>query len=326
MLDTNPGEEDHWWHILAEEDDTTEEGREMLESMRAAEDELRAAGLLAPDQPLFQFYSQPGGYDPGAENLRNLQPGYYARARAGKSQDYINVYINGNYGFVKDGKPVYPEYKDALHCKPFDIIRGLPIRLGLDFGFWPAAIFAQKTQKGQWRITSELCLESVGTYRFAELIHQHLTEFYSGMKVVQITGDPAGDNRSTNDKQERSTFQIIRSLGINASAASSNDPVKRNAAVVAPLTRLIEGEPGIIIHPRCKILRKAMAGGYAYKKLRVSGTDRYQDKPDKNKYSHPADALQYLLLGGGEFKAVKKADDKPKRVVRFQMRDPGMGF
>jgi hypothetical protein len=147
------------------------------------------------------------------------------------------------------------------------------------------------------------------------------------MKVTQITGDPAGDNRSTNDKQERSTFQIIRSLGINASAASSNDPVKRNAAVVAPLTRLIEGEPGIIIHPRCKILRKAMSGGYSYKKLRVSGTDRYQDKPDKNKYSHPADALQYLLLGGGEFKeAVKKADDKPKRVVRFQMRDPGMGF
>lgn len=328
IMDTNPSEEDHWWYTLAEKDDSTEEGRQVLESLAGAEEELRAMGVLRQGQPLFEFFAQPGAYDPGAENLRNLPPGYYAKARAGKAQDYINVYINANYGFVKEGKPVYPEYKDSLHCQIFPLIRGLPIRFGLDFGFWPAAIFAQKTASGQWRIHSELCCEGVGTYRFAELIHMHLAEHYPGMKVVQITGDPAGDSRSTNDKQERTTFQIIRSLGINASAASSNDPVKRNAAVVGPLTRLVEGDPGIVIHPRCKILRKGLAGGYAYKKLRVSGTDRFQDKPDKNKYSHPVDALQYLMLGGGEFKTVvnKAKTDQPRRITRFRVTDPGMGF
>jgi hypothetical protein len=34
----------------------------------------------------------------------------------------------------------------------------------------------------------------------------------------------------------------------------------------------------------------------------VSGVERYQDKPDKGRYSHVGDALQYLMLGavGGE--------------------------
>jgi hypothetical protein len=32
----------------------------------------------------------------------------------------------------------------------------------------------------------------------------------------------------------------------------------------------------------------------------VSGTERYEDKPEKNEYSHPCEALEYGLLGGGE--------------------------
>ena len=38
-------------------------------------------------------------------------------------------------------------------------------------------------------------------------------------------------------------------------------------------------------------------GGYKYKKIQISGEDRYNLKPDKNVFSHPADAEQYLALG-----------------------------
>jgi len=48
--------------------------------------------------------------------------------------------------------------------------------------------------------------------------------------------------------------------------------------------------------------RKAFAGGYKYKRLQVSGEERFVDKPDKNKYSHISDAIQYMFLGavGGD--------------------------
>ncbi len=43
-----------------------------------------------------------------------------------------------------------------------------------------------------------------------------------------------------------------------------------------------------------------MAGGYAYKRMQVVGEERYHDKPVKNRFSHPCEAAQYMMLGAGE--------------------------
>ena len=54
---------------------------------------------------------------------------------------------------------------------------------------------------------------------------------------------------------------------------------------------------GFVIDPSCSVLRKGFMGGYRYSRVQVSGTERYREEPDKNEYSHPHDALQYLALG-----------------------------
>jgi hypothetical protein len=81
------------------------------------------------------------------------------------------------------------------------------------------------------------------------------------------------------------------------------------------MKRMIDGEPGMLIHPRCKRLRKAYQGGYHYKRVQVGGDARYRDEPDKDLYSHVADADQYLMLGAGEGKALVKVDrsNQPSR-------------
>ena len=71
-----------------------------------------------------------------------------------------------------------------------------------------------------------------------------------------------------------------------------------------PLSRLVDGEPGLSISPKCQTLPKAMGGGYAYKRVQVSGDERFHDKPDMNQYSHVAEAAQYLMLGAGEGRAI----------------------
>ena len=74
------------------------------------------------------------------------------------------------------------------------------------------------------------------------------------------------------------------------------------------LGRLIDGQPGLIIHPQCQMLRKGMGGGYAYRRVQVSGEERYRDVPDKNMYSHVCEAAQYMMLGGGEGRNLIRRD------------------
>lgn len=278
IADTNPPDSDHWWYRLAEE-----------------------------DKPLgWRFFKQPGGLDPGAENVENLPTEYYKRQLAGKDPDWIKVYVGGEYGFVRDGKPIYPEFKDNLHVKPFDIVEKWPIWVGIDFGLTPAAVFGQKTPMGQWRWHSELVTEDMGAKRFAELMRSHMHSKYPGMTFAGITGDPAGMGRAQTD--ETTPFQILRAAGVMARPAPTNDYTMRRESVANCLSRLIDGSPGLLLHPDCTVLRKGMAGGYNYKRIQVSGDERYRDVPDKGKYSHVCEAGQYMLMGAGEARTLVKRD------------------
>ncbi len=63
-----------------------------------------------------------------------------------------------------------------------------------------------------------------------------------------------------------------------------------------------------MISPACKVARKAMAGGYHFKRIQVSGDERYHDEPNKNIYSHVAEAGQYAMLGAGEGDVLTKRE------------------
>jgi hypothetical protein len=111
-------------------------------------------------------------------------------------------------------------------------------------------------------------------------------------------GDPSGDKRADSDSS--TAFQILRNNGVPALAASSNDPSLRRGALDRPLTRMVNGGPGIIISPKCKYIRKGLAGAFQYKRIKVSGTEKFKDVPDKNIWSHVCEGLEYALLDAGE--------------------------
>lgn len=299
IADTNPPDSDHWWFKLAEE--TKPEG--------------------------YTFYRQPGGMDDAAENLawlnqtpetlvldeadpirRTAGQGYYRRLLAGKSEEWVSVYVDGQYGFVRDGKPVYPEFSDRAHCAEFELLEAQPIYVGIDFGLTPAATFAQRTVTGQWRVHSELVSRDMGAVRFGELLRRHLSDMYPRNPIAAITGDPAGDIRSQSD--ESTPFLMLRAQGIDAQPANTNDPVIRREAVAGAMSRMIDGQPGLLINPHCRVLRKALAGGYHYRRVQVSGDARYRDVPEKNDYSHVAEAMQYMMLGAGEGRSLIRTERK----------------
>ena len=302
VMDTNPPDNDHWWAKMADFPDP-----ETVEQMRVIEEHLLTVGTLRAGQPLRQFFAQPSGRGPQAENLDNLRAGYYEFLMAGQSADWVKVYVDGEYGFVQEGKPIYPEYVDSTHCQPFELMQAQPIYVGIDFGLTPAATFGQRTPMGAWRIHSELVTEDMGAIEFGKLLNRTMQERYAGMRFAAVTGDPAGDARSQVD--EHTPFQALRAAGIEARPAHTNDPSKRRETVASFLNRMIDGKPGFLIHPQgCPRLRKAMAGGYRRRRIQTAiATEMYADDPVKDMHSHVAEACQYMLVGAGEARIVMRA-------------------
>ena len=149
--------------------------------------------------------------------------------------------------------------------------------------------------RSRWVILDELVAEDMGIVRFSDIMKQKMAEYLPRQFIV--FGDPAGDHRVQTD--ESTPFQILRGRGINARPAPSNDVALRLESVNATLSRMVDGESGILIDPKCINLIKGFDGGYHYRRMQVSG-ERYDEKPNKNRFSHIHDALQYLLLGAGE--------------------------
>jgi hypothetical protein len=87
--------------------------------------------------------------------------------------------------------------------------------------------------------------------------------------------------------------------------APSNKLAIRKEGVISRLNKLVNGEPGFVLDgKKCPVLRKGFNGGYKFRKLNVSGTDRYMEEPEKNQYSHIQDAHQYVCLSTGEYREI----------------------
>jgi len=278
VLDTNPPDDDSWYYRFAEEE--TPEG--------------------------WMFFRQPGALvikddvyepNPDAENVQNLSGGYgyYYQQIGGKSDDWISVFLLGQYGTTMSGKPVYREYKDTVHCakEPIKTMIGAPIYLGWDFGLTPACVIAQITPQGRINILRELVAEDMGVRQFAaEVVKPCLVNDFPRHKLISAC-DPAGNTRSQAD--EKTCIQELLEAGIYTEVAASNEFIQRREAVAYFLTRMSAGEAGFMLDPSCRYLRKGFIGGYRYERVKTNA-EMYRDRPVKDKFSHPHDALQYLCM------------------------------
>lgn len=284
MMDTNPPDTEGWWYKAAEEEH--------------------------PEN--WEFFDQPGGLSEGAENIENLPKNYYKNIVPGKDPDWVKVYVDGQYGFVTEGKPVYPMYRDSVHCS-VEItgpVVDLPILIGADFGLTPCAILGQKMANGRWIIFDELVTDECGITRFAELLLSYFNEHYNDFDIGGGWGDPAGNQRSQTD--EKTSLEIMnaifktRDLPWKWKPAPTNEFLTRREGVVTCLSRLVDGKAGLQIAPKAKTVRKGFTGGYHFAPIKTGDGTQTHEMPKKDEFSHPHDALQYLILGGGEYAAVRK--------------------
>lgn len=325
IMDTNSPDQDHWWARMSDFADP-----EAISAMIALENELREMKSVRNDQKLIEFYTQPpaeidGKQNDLAENLDNLPPGYYVKARFGKGEDWIKVYIRNEYHFVIDGQAIYTAFNDNFHVKDYQYNPNLPLDIGMDFGLTPAAVISQQTVMGQVRCLSEVVATRLGAKNFAREVKEHIASTYGpNAKIRTATGDPAGDAAAQTD--EITVFQMLASEGLIAKPASTNDIVVRVETVNQMFSQIIDGQPALAISPNCRMLRKACAGGYHYRRVQIASELRYEQVPNKNMFSHVAEALQYNLMGIGKGKETIKRPEGMRQRNRPDGYSTGEGY
>ncbi len=305
-MDTNPPDNDHWWHTLAEKEPIKGEfpwvfHRQPGGVLPVSKDDL-------PENPEANGFIFSGGkwwmVNPTAENRNNLPPGYYQQLLGGKNADWIRCYAQGMYTFVQEGRPVWPEYDDELMSAELEPDPYYPVQIGVDFGLTPAAVFGQRTNGGAWRVLDELVSFDMGLERFGQELQARVAERYNKNEIL-IWGDPAGNKRD--EIYEVTAFDHLRSIGFKAQPTDSNAFQVRREAGAAPMSRLISGKPALLVDKKCLRLRKSLSGGYFFKRQSLgAGQERFKDTPVKNDHSHVGDAFGYLMLGGGEQRRLRR--------------------
>lgn len=300
LADTNPPDEDHW--IFRDfENNQTPSYRVFHQPSGLIEEN----GLLIRDK--YGNYVQ----NVNADNAQHLSDDYYPKLAEKQTEGFIKVYCQGRYGLVESGKRVYPEFNYDLHSLPrIDAVQGDPLYLGWDFGLTPACVVVQITARGHVKVLKEYVAEDIGIKTFAKnIVIPRLAIDFPYCKVGGSEGDPSGA-KGDEIMEELSCIGELNALGIKTNAATTNDPDVRINSVRYFLNLMIDGKPGFAIcREGCPILIKGFMSGYHYKRMSISGDARYQEKPNKNKYSHPHDALQYRLM---PFAGFKPDDGKPK--------------
>jgi hypothetical protein len=238
---------------------------------------------------------QPSGRSPEADWVQYLPDGYYENLCEGKSEDWISVYVDGEFGRSLSGQPVFKSFDRAVHVaeKETNVLPGATLIIGVDAGLSPAATICQVAYDGRLIVHDALISESMGALRFIrEKLKPLLLNKFPGVRA-QIIIDPAAYQRAQTD--ERCVADMFKQEGFNVKPAKTNSVTARIAAVDNYLTRMVDGKPGVLISSEgCKPLIQALAGKYRYKTNTKGQTD---EKPEK---SHPwsdiADSFQYACL------------------------------
>lgn len=284
LMDTNPCDDDHWYYKLAE---------------------VEKPIVTLPDGSIrkYTFFRQPPALlesnnewipNPKAENIDHLPGGYnyYYQQLLGKTREWIRVFIQGEYGAIVDGKPVFPEYMDDLHYVDAEIpvLRGLPLWAGWDFGLTPAVAFAQLHPNGCLNVIDELVSDGMGLEQFIQqVVRPHIENHYYGMIINSYGGGEAAIRSQTD---ESTCLEILSKYGIPTQVTPTNSFLPRRESVASLLIR----QKGLKLSNKAKILRKGFLGKYYYKRVQIIGEERYKNEPCKNIYSHIQDALQAICL------------------------------
>lgn len=271
IMDTNPPEEDSYYYNYFEHNQKVKN--------------------------IAHLWKQPSGLSPYAENIPHINGGreYYENLAATKEDWYVNNFVHAKYGYLRDGKPVHPNYSDTLHVAntELNIIPGMPVIMAFDFGLTPACAIMQNDSRGRILIIKEFATDDMSISQLLdELLIPYIIRNVKHNPII-VTGDPAGNQRSEIDKN--TCYNEISKAFHSARIEPfwTNDDLTRRNGLDKALRQTVEGKGKILISPSCRMIREGLSSKFRFRKLNLLKREEYRTKPDKNIWSHICEAVEY---------------------------------
>ena len=216
---------------------------------------------------------------------------------------------------VASGLPVYADsFSRELHVAASALAAypDRPIYRGWDFGLSPSCVWVQVDPMGRVNVLGELVtwdgrseMKQMGLERFIPGVLLRSNEDWPNHDYKD-KADAAGWQRAQTD--ERTCVQIMHGFGIHPTAGLVAFEARRRA-VVGILDKMVGGRPALAISPTCQMLIEGFQGAYRYEEIGETG--EYRKVVEKNAWSHPMNALEYVL-GSLYAPAVEERSGEPE--------------
>lgn len=259
-----------------------------------------------------EYFNQPAGDGPDAENLHNLPPTYYSDQEKELDERNYKRLVKNEFVMPRAGQAVHPAYRDSRHGAPGPIMPDarLMLLVGIDPKTHPSAEFCQRTPSSQWRFVNEIvAAKGVGSQTFAELLLQKLGQpefayFNNRRDRIRIVVDPSAAYGADEAAGERNWLQRVSDIiKMPIVPARSNKASDRRDAMKAALRRNTDdGQPAVLISTDCPMLRTGLGGMFHYAHVNLAGGGSGKGltvDPVKNEYADPCEAAEYAIMEFG---------------------------
>lgn len=284
----------------------------------------------------FQLFRQPGGMDPGAENLEahGGDRAYYENIIAINANNpwYVRRMVHAIPGITRATDLVYDRFDESM-ISPRTILvaPALPVIVGIDGGLTPSAVYAQEKSNGQFCVLAEIALARGGVEELGAAMLALEARRFPDCEFADRC-DPsmlAGEDRDTQLIEEQQVSKgsdrqrLSEVLGRRVEPARSNDVGRRHDAVRAKIAMNCgPGQPGYLLDPSCLGLIRGKRQTYQFRKLRGTN-DLSSVKPTFD--THVADAEQYAAMECGTEVARKRRTDRQQRQQQVRDRNRKAG-
>ena len=222
------------------------------------------------------------------ENKGHLPATYEAELRKNYPTSWIKRYLEGEWGGIDEGAPVFPDFDRALHVRSLEWHKRRPVHVGIDLGYnAPGVVWAQVDPVSErLHVLYSWDPKNLNVYKLAEGIQERNAAWFPHATFEYYAGHDANARKDTNDK---TSAQILSEYGMAPHVRMT--AIERGFSVIRSLLRRRDdGTPGIWFDPRNTILIEAFEGGYRY-------DPKKEDTPEKKgRYDQLVDAARYIAV------------------------------
>lgn len=224
------------------------------------------------------------------ENAVNLPPGYYDTLRTKYTPDMIKRYLDGEWGDIGAGDPVFPTFRVPVHVQSTPYQPGRELLVGIDYGFQsPGVVWAQRVGLDRLHVLKTWTPRRVDAYQLAQGIVARTKQWWPTAALPACFAGPDGLHKR--DTNQKSSADILAGFGLRPHARYL--AVERGWNLIRHLLeRDPAGAPRLTLEPDPinAPLIEALDGGLRYR------ADREDEVEKTGVYDPVADALRYIVV------------------------------